>query len=76
MSRIGKKPIAIPAGVTLTVDHQKVTVKGPKGELSWTVVEEIHLKHTAGQLSFAPRDESTRELAQRLRAPSTRPPGL
>ena len=63
MSRIGKKPIDIPAGVTLTVDHQTVTVKGPKGELSWTVVEEIQLKHTPGQLTLTPRDESTRAKA-------------
>jgi large subunit ribosomal protein L6 len=34
MSRIGKQPIAIPAGVTITVDQQAVTVNGPKGELS------------------------------------------
>lgn len=34
MSRIGKKPIAIPSGVTITVESSKVTVKGPKGELS------------------------------------------
>jgi large subunit ribosomal protein L6 len=60
MSRIGKKPVPIPAGVTLKVDHQTVTVKGPKGELSWTVVEEIQLHHSAGQLTLAPRDESTR----------------
>jgi len=60
MSRIGKKPIAIPAGVTVSVDGQAITVKGPKGELSWTVVEEIVIKHEAGELSFSPRDESTR----------------
>ncbi|MCR8872171.1 50S ribosomal protein L6, partial [Peribacillus frigoritolerans] len=34
MSRIGKKPIEIPAGVTVTVTGSEVTVKGPKGELS------------------------------------------
>ncbi len=34
MSRIGKKPVAVPSGVTATVDGQTVTVKGPKGELS------------------------------------------
>lgn len=34
MSRIGKQPITIPAGVTITVDEQAITVKGPKGELS------------------------------------------
>ncbi len=60
MSRIGKKPIAIPAGVTLSLDGQTVSVKGPKGELSWTVVEEILMKHEAGELTLAPRDESTR----------------
>lgn len=60
MSRIGKKPIAIPAGVTLSLDGQTVVVKGPRGELSWTVVEEIVMKHEAGELTFAPRDESTR----------------
>ena len=60
MSRIGKKPITIPAGVTLSLDGQTVSVKGPKGELSWTVVEEIVMKHEAGELALAPRDESTR----------------
>jgi large subunit ribosomal protein L6 len=34
MSRIGKKPVPIPKGVTVTLDGSKVTVKGPKGELS------------------------------------------
>jgi len=60
MSRIGKKAIAIPAGVTLTVDGQTVSVKGPKGQLSWTVVEEIQLKHEGDEIAFTPRDDSTR----------------
>ena len=34
MSRVGKKPIEIPAGVTVTLDKNTVTVKGPKGELT------------------------------------------
>ena len=34
MSRIGKKPIAVPAGVEVKIDGRKVTVKGPKGEIS------------------------------------------
>ena len=63
MSRIGKKPIAIPAGVTLTLDGQAVSVKGPKGALSWTVCEEIVLSHENGELTFAPRDDSTRARA-------------
>ena len=37
MSRIGKEPVAIPAGVTVTVDGQKVTVKGKLGELSYVM---------------------------------------
>lgn len=37
MSRIGKKPVTVPAGVTLTQDGQHITVKGPKGELSFTL---------------------------------------
>jgi large subunit ribosomal protein L6 len=63
MARIGKKPIAIPAGVTLTLDGQTVTVKGPKGQLAWTVVEEILVKQENGELSFTPRDDSTRAKA-------------
>ncbi|MCP6423479.1 50S ribosomal protein L6, partial [Klebsiella pneumoniae] len=38
MSRIGKKAIAVPKGVTITLDGQAITVKGPKGQLNWTVV--------------------------------------
>jgi large subunit ribosomal protein L6 len=60
MSRIGKKSIVIPAGVTVGLEGQTITVKGPKGELSWTVVEEIIVTQEAGSLSFAPRDDSTR----------------
>ena len=37
MSRIGKKPVPIPSGVTVSVDKSKVTVKGPKGSLSLDV---------------------------------------
>lgn len=63
MSRIGKKPIALPAGVTAAVDGQTVTVKGPKGQLAWTVVEEIVIKHENGEITLSPRDESTRARA-------------
>ena len=63
MSRIGKKPIAIPQGVTLTVDGQTVSVKGPKGELSWTVSEDVTISHENGELVFAPRDDSSRARA-------------
>ena len=46
MSRIGKKPVAIPSGVTATVSGQKVTVKGAKGELSFTCPEQIKVAKT------------------------------
>ena len=41
MSRIGKAPIAVPSGVTVTLDGQSISVKGPKGELSRTYSELI-----------------------------------
>jgi large subunit ribosomal protein L6 len=63
MSRIGKKAIAVPAGVTVTLDGQSVTVKGPKGQLSWSVSEEIEVKHEGGELTFAPRHETSRARA-------------
>ena len=44
MSRIGKLPITVPAGVDVTIDGQDVTVKGPKGELSHTVVSPITIE--------------------------------
>jgi large subunit ribosomal protein L6 len=44
MSRIGKKPIEIPAGVTVTVNNHTVTVKGPKGELSRSFNPDMDIK--------------------------------
>src|SRR5690625_1209347 len=41
MSRIGRRPISVPKGVEVTIDGQDVKVKGPKGELSHTVVDPI-----------------------------------
>ena len=63
MSRIGKKPIAIPSGVTVTLEGQTVTVKGPKGQLAWTVTDEIAVEQTADGVTFAPRDETQRARA-------------
>ena len=63
MSRIGKKPIEIPSGVTLTLDGQTVSVKGPKGDLAWTVAEEVVIKQEDGALTLTPRDESQRARA-------------
>ncbi len=63
MSRIGKKPIAIPSGVTITLDGQTVTVKGPKGQLAWTVADEVEISQADGQLSLAPREDTQRSRA-------------
>ena len=43
MSRIGKKTITVPKGVNVTLNGQTITVKGPKGERSWTVADEIEV---------------------------------
>ncbi len=63
MSRIGKKPVAIPSGVNVTIDGQTVEVKGPKGQLSWTVSEEIAISQDAGSLILAPRSDTQRARA-------------
>jgi large subunit ribosomal protein L6 len=63
MSRIGKKPIKAPQGVTVTVDGQTVTVKGPKGQLAWTVADEIAIAFEDGEIAMTPRDESMRAKA-------------
>jgi large subunit ribosomal protein L6 len=50
MSRIGREPIVIPAGVDVTVDGSTVTVKGPKGELSRTVHSNMTVEKKDGQI--------------------------
>ena len=58
MSRIGKKPVSVPQGVTATVDGQTVTAKGPKGELKFVVNDEVLVKLEDGEIAVTPRDES------------------
>ncbi len=58
MSRIGKKPVAVPEGVTATVEGQTVTAKGPKGELKFVVNDEVLVKLEDGEIKVNPRDES------------------
>lgn len=60
MSRIGNKSVPVPKGVTATVDGQKVSMKGPKGELSFVAVEDVLLKMEEGEIAVSPRDESKR----------------
>jgi large subunit ribosomal protein L6 len=63
MSRIGKKPIAIPSGVTVTIDGQTATVKGGKGQLSWTVPEDIEIRQEGAELTLAKRQDTARAQA-------------
>lgn len=58
MSRIGNKPVVIPAGVTIDLKDNTVTVKGPKGELSYTFNPAITLTQNEGEVVFARPDDS------------------
>jgi large subunit ribosomal protein L6 len=50
MSRIGRAPIAVPAGVTISIEPERVTVNGPRGELSERIPREMEVEHTDDQL--------------------------
>ena len=63
MSRIGKRTIEIPKGVTVTLDGQTVLVKGPKGERSWTVADEIEVTQGDDGLNLAMREDTQRSRA-------------
>ncbi len=64
MSRIGKRPVAVPSGVTATIDGQNVTVKGPKGELSFVLNNRILAEMTDDGIKVDPRDDSSEARAQ------------
>jgi len=64
MSRIGKKPIAIPSGVTVTIDGQSVSVKGPKGERSFDATDDVTLAQEDGAVTVTPRGLSKRARQQ------------
>jgi len=63
MSRIGKRTIEVPKGVTVTLDGQTVSVKGPKGERSWTVAEEIEVTQGDDGLNLTIREDNQRSRA-------------
>jgi large subunit ribosomal protein L6 len=63
MSRIGKNALSVPRGLTVTIDAQAVTLKGPKGQLAWTVVDEIEVRQEGQELVVSKRVESTRAQA-------------
>ena len=58
MSRIGKKPVPVPAGITATVDGQKVTAKGPKGELFFVANDEVTVTLENNAVVVAPVNDS------------------
>jgi large subunit ribosomal protein L6 len=60
MSRIGKKPVPVPKGVTANVSGQSVKVKGPKGELSFLASDDVELTFADGTIAIEPRGESKR----------------
>ena len=60
MSRIGKKAIAVPQGVTASVTGQTVRMKGPKGELSFVLPDDIEGKLEDGQIKVDPREKTQR----------------
>jgi large subunit ribosomal protein L6 len=60
MSRIGKKAVAIPSGVTASVEGQTVKMKGPKGALQYVVPDEIVVKMDKGSIKVDPRTETNR----------------
>ena len=64
MSRIGKKPIVIPAGVTVTVDNNTVNVKGGKGELTRTFSDLVEIKEEGAEIIVSRVDETTASNAQ------------
>jgi large subunit ribosomal protein L6 len=64
MSRIGKKPIAVPSGITAAVEGQTVKVKGPKGALSVVLHDDVAVKLESGQIKVDPRSETKRARSQ------------
>ena len=64
MSRIGKKPVSLPDGVTASVSGQTVEVKGPKGTRSFTATDDVTLSMEDGAVSVTPRGKSKRARQQ------------
>jgi len=58
MSRIGKKPVAIPGGVTAAVEGQEIKVKGPKGELKHVLVDQVIAKMDKDGIEVAMREDT------------------
>ena len=64
MSRIGKKPVVVPSGITANVEGQTVKIKGPKGALQVVLHDDILVKLDDGQIKVDPRFETKRARSQ------------
>ncbi len=64
MSRIGKKPVDLPSGVEASVSGQTVSVKGPKGQRSFTATDDVTIKVDGNVVTVEPRGKSKRALQQ------------
>ena len=64
MSRIGKKPVAVPSGITANVEGQTVKIKGPKGALQVVLHDDIAVKLDGGEIKVDPRFETKRARSQ------------
>jgi large subunit ribosomal protein L6 len=64
MSRVGKKAVPVPQGVNARLDGQTVVMKGPKGELKFTVPELVAVKMEGGEISVANKNETKASRAQ------------
>ena len=64
MSRIGKRPVELPSGVTATVSGQTIEVKGPKGTRSFNATDDVTLTVDDGQITVEPRGKSKRARQQ------------
>lgn len=62
MSRIGNKPIVVPESVEIKIDGQKLTAKGPKGELNITLNEEVKANLKDGELNITLEDKNARNI--------------
>ena len=63
MSRIGKAPIPVPTGVTISITDGQVAVKGPKGTLHFRAHDDVEVAFGNGELSVKPRHETPRARA-------------
>ena len=64
MSRIGKKPVPVPAGVTTSISGQTIEVKGPKGTLTFTATDDVTITFADGSVTVIPRGTSKRARQQ------------